>query len=82
MKFKHARRPGARVGFFDSFAAGIFLLFCMPLGGLQAEIGQMLGHPHAKMLKGVSAGHPRAVPLTLQQDAKENESLLSSARAV
>ena len=44
MKFKHTNRKGFWIGFIDFFTAGIFLLFYMPLSGLQDEIETILGH--------------------------------------
>ena len=44
MRFAHTNRKGFWIGFIDFFTAGIFLLFYMPLGGLQAEIEAVLGH--------------------------------------
>lgn len=45
MRFEHTDRKGFWIGFVDFFTAGIFLLFYMPLGGLQREIEAVLGHP-------------------------------------
>ena len=39
------RRPGFWLGFIDFFTAGLFFLVYMPLGGLQREIEDVLGHP-------------------------------------
>ena len=58
MKFRHTRRPGFWIGFIDFFTAGIFLLFYMPLGGLQQEIDQVLGHPTQKYWKAYLLGIP------------------------
>ena len=44
MKFTHTNRPGFWIGFIDFFMAGIFLLFYMPLGGLQDELDEILGY--------------------------------------
>ncbi len=44
MKFEHMNRKSFLIGFVDFFTAGIFLLFYMPLGGLQREIETVLGH--------------------------------------
>ncbi len=44
MEYKHTNRKGFWIGFIDFFTAGIFLLFYMPLGGLQEEIETVLGH--------------------------------------
>ena len=44
MIFRHTNRPGFLLGFIDFFTAGLFFLFYMPLGGLQAELEEVLGH--------------------------------------
>ena len=44
MRFRHTNRKGFWIGFVDFFTAGIFLLFYMPLNGLQDEIETVLGH--------------------------------------
>ncbi len=44
MRFRHTNRKGFWIGFVDFFTAGIFLLFYMPLAGLQDEIETVLGH--------------------------------------
>lgn len=44
MRFPHTHRPGFWLGFIDFFTAGLFFLFYMPLGGLQAELDSILGH--------------------------------------
>ncbi len=44
MRFRHTNRKGFWIGFIDFFTAGIFLLFYMPLDGLQDEIETVLGH--------------------------------------
>ena len=44
MRFKHTHRPGFWLGFLDFFTAGLFFLFYMPLGGLQDELDEILGH--------------------------------------
>ena len=43
MRFRHTHRPGFWLGFIDFFTAGVFFLFYMPLGGLQAELDAILG---------------------------------------
>ena len=42
--FKHTNRKGFWLGFVDFFTAGLFFLMYMPLGGLQNELEQVLGH--------------------------------------
>lgn len=44
MRFKHTNRPGFWLGFIDFFTAGLFFLLYMPLGGLQKELEDILGH--------------------------------------
>ena len=44
MRFAHTNRKGFWIGFVDFFTAGVFLLFYMPLNGLQDEIETVLGH--------------------------------------
>ncbi len=58
MEYKHTNRKGFWIGFVDFFTAGIFLLFYMPLGGLQAEIEAVLGHPVLPYWKAYLLGIP------------------------
>ena len=58
MKFRHTHRPGFWIGFVDFFTAGIFLLFYMPLSGLQDELESILGHPVLKYWKAYLLGIP------------------------
>ena len=44
MRYKHTKRPGFLLGFIDFFTAGLFFLLYMPLGGLQDELEEILGH--------------------------------------
>ena len=44
VRFKHTHRPGFWLGFIDFFTAGLFFLLYMPLGGLQDELDEILGH--------------------------------------
>ena len=44
MHFSHTNRPGFWLGFIDFFTAGLFFVFYMPLGGLQDELEEVLGH--------------------------------------
>ena len=44
MRFAHTHRPGFWLGFVDFFTAGLFFLLYMPLGGLQGELEEVLGH--------------------------------------
>ena len=58
MEYKHTNRKGFWIGFVDFFTAGVFLLFYMPLGGLQAEIEAVLGHPVLPYWKAYLLGIP------------------------
>ena len=58
MIYKHTHRPGFWIGFIDFFTAGIFLLFYMPLGGLQDEIDEILGHKTMKYWRAYLLGIP------------------------
>lgn len=44
MKYAHTARKGFWLGFIDFFTAGLFFLFYMPIGGLQNELEEVLGH--------------------------------------
>ena len=52
MRFKHTHRPGFWLGFIDFFTAGLFFLLYMPLGGLQDELDEILGHAFGLFLMG------------------------------
>ncbi len=43
MMFRHTDRPGFWLGMIDFCTAGLFFLFYMPFGGLQAELDEILG---------------------------------------
>lgn len=58
MRFPHTHRRGFWIGFVDFFTAGIFLLFYMPLSGLQNEIDEILGHKTLKYWKAYLLGIP------------------------
>ena len=58
MIFKHTNRQGSWIGFIDFFTAGIFLLFYMPLSGLQDEIDEILGHKTMRYWKAYLLGIP------------------------
>lgn len=58
MKYKHTKRPGFLLGLIDFFTAGLFFLFYMPLGGLQAEIESVLGHKVMPYWKAYLLGIP------------------------
>lgn len=56
MIFKHTNRQGFWIGFIDFFTAGIFLLFYMPLSGLQDEIDEILGYKTMRYWKAYLLG--------------------------
>ena len=58
MIYKHTNRQGFWIGFIDFFTAGIFLLFYMPLSGLQDEIDKILGHKTMRYWKAYLLGIP------------------------
>ena len=58
MKYKHTNRPGFWIGFVDFFTAGIFLLFYMPLDGLQEELDEILGRKTQRYWKAYLLGIP------------------------
>jgi hypothetical protein len=79
MRFQHTRRPGFWIGFIDFFTAGIFLLFYMPLGGLQEEIDAILGHPTMKYWKAYLLGIPTLFIYPLIWMARISEELKEKA---
>ena len=82
MKFRHTHRPGFWIGFLDFFTAGIFLLFYMPLGGLQAEIDEILGHSTQKYWKAYLLGIPTLFLYPLVWMARISEELKAKAIAM
>ena len=79
MKFKHMNRPGFLLGFIDFFTAGIFFLCYMPLGGLQDELDEILGHPTQKYWKAYLLGIPTLFIYTLVWMARISEELKEKA---
>ena len=79
MRYKHTHRPGFWIGFIDFFTAGIFLLFYMPLGGLQEEIDAILGHPTMKYWKAYLLGIPTLFIYPLIWMARISEELKGKA---
>lgn len=58
MRFRHTNRPGFLLGLIDFFTAGIFFLIYMPLGGLQKELEEILGHKIMPYWKAYVLGIP------------------------
>ena len=82
MRFRHSHRPGFWIGFIDFFTAGIFLLFYMPLGGLQDEIDAVLGHKTLKYWKAYLLGIPTLFIYPLIWMARISEELKARAIAL
>ena len=65
MKYKHTNRPGFLFGLIDFLTAGLLFLFYMPLGGLQDEINEILGHRTLPYWKAYLLGIPTLFIYTL-----------------
>ena len=79
MRFKHTNRPGFLLGFIDFFTAGIFFLLYMPLGGLQDELEEILGHKLLPYWKAYLLGVPTLFIYTLVWMARIAEELKAKA---
>lgn len=79
MKYKHTDRKGFWLGFLDFFTAGLFFLFYMPLGGLQDELEEILGHKVQPYWKAYLLGIPTLFLYTLVWMAGVAEELKSTA---
>ena len=82
MRFRHTNRKGFWIGFIDFFTAGIFLLFYMPLGGLQKEIEAVLGHKVLPYWKAYLLGIPTLFIYPLIWMARIAEELKTNAIAL
>lgn len=82
MRFPHTHRHGFWIGFVDFFTAGIFLLFYMPLGGLQSEIDEILGRRTMKYWKAYLLGIPTLFVYPLIWMARIAEELKAKAIAL
>ena len=80
MTFKHTNRPGFLMGFVDFFTAGLFFLFYMPMGGLQAELDAILGRRTQRYWVAYLLGVPTLFLYTLVWMARISEEL--KARAI
>ena len=80
VRFRHTRRPGFLLGFVDFFTAGLFFLLYMPLGGLQDEIDEVLGHETQCYWVAYVLGIPTLFIYTLVWMARISEEL--KARAI
>ena len=78
-RFKHTNRPGFLLGFVDFFTAGVFFLLYMPLGGLQDEIDEVLGHETQRYWVAYVLGIPTLFIYTLVWMARISEELKEKA---
>ena len=79
VRFRHTGRPGFLLGFIDFFTAGLFFLVYMPLGGLQDELEEILGHPLMKYWKAYLLGIPTLFIYPLIWMARISEELKEKA---
>ena len=79
MKYAHTHRRGFWLGFIDFFTAGIFFLIYMPLGGLQKEIDEILGHKTQRYYVAYLLGIPTLFIYTLVWMANVCEELKAKA---
>ena len=79
MKYKHTNRRGFWIGFIDFFTAGLFFLFYMPLGGLQAELDEILGYKTRRYWVAYLFGIPTLFLYTLVWMARIAEELKAKA---
>ena len=79
MEFKHTNRPGFWLGFIDFFTAGLFFLLYRPLGGLQDELEDVLGHKVMPYWKAYLLGIPTLFIYTLIWMARIAEELREKA---
>ena len=78
-RFKHTNRPGFLLGFIDFFTAGLFFLLYMPLGGLQKELEEILGHKVRPYWQAYLLGIPTLFIYTLLWMARISEELKAKA---
>ena len=79
MKYKHTNRPGFLFGLIDFCTAGFFFLLYMPLGGLQDELDEILGHKTMPYWKAYLLGIPTLFIYTLVWMARIAEELKAKA---
>ena len=79
MLYRHTKRPGFWIGFVDFFTAGVFLLFYMPLGGLQDELDAILGRRTMRYWKAYLIGIPTLFLYPLVWMARISEELKAKA---
>lgn len=79
MRYKHTNRPGFLLGLIDFCTAGLFFLFYMPLGGLQKELEEVIGHRVMPYWKAYLLGIPTLFIYTLVWMARIAEELKAKA---
>ena len=79
MIYKHTNRNGFLLGFIDFFTFGLFFLAYMPLGGLQDELDEILGHRTQRYFVAYLLGIPTLFIYTLVWMARIAEELKSKA---
>ena len=79
MRYRHTSRPGFLLGFVDFFTAGLFFLLYMPLGGLQEELEEILGHQLMPYWKAYLLGIPTLFIYPLIWMARISEELKEKA---
>ena len=77
--YPHTKRPGFLLGCIDFCTAGLFFLLYMPLGGLQDELEQILGHKVQPYWVAYLWGIPTAFIYTLVWMARIAEELKEKA---
>ena len=79
MRYRHTSRPGFLLGFVDFFTAGLLFLLYMPLGGLQEELEEILGHRLMPYWKAYLLGIPTLFIYPLIWMARISEKLKEKA---
>ena len=79
MRFQHTDRNGFLLGLLDFVTAGLFFLLYMPLGGLQRELEEVLGHELLPYRKAYLRGIPTLFLYTLVWMARIAEELRAKA---
>ncbi len=79
MRFKHTKWPGFLLGLIDFFTAGLFFLLYMPLGDLQGEIEEILGHKVKPYWEAYLLGIPTLFIYTLIWMARIAEEIKAKA---
>ena len=79
MRYRYTNRPGFLLGLIDFFTAGLFFLVYMPLGGLQDELEEILGHKVTPYWKAYLWGIPTLFIYTLVWMARIAEEMKAKA---